>query len=66
MRATPVAKAATGGVVRRGVQTAVIAMVLLMATAVCVLAAALGVDSHGPFDKAFTVPGGRLDPIIRR
>ncbi len=55
-----------GGVVRRGVQTAVIAMVLLMATAVCVLAAALGVDSHGPFDKAFTVPGGRLDPIIRR
>ncbi len=58
MRAAPVARAVAGELTRRRVQTAVIAAVLLIATAACVLAAALVADSNGPFDKAFAVQRG--------
>ena len=59
MRAAPVARAAAGDLTQHRVQTAVIAAVLLIATAACVLAVALVTDSDGPFDKAFAVQRGR-------
>jgi putative ABC transport system permease protein len=58
IRAKAVIRAAAGGIARRRVQTAVIAVVLLIATLACVLAAALVVDSNGPFDKAFAAQRG--------
>jgi len=58
MRPAPVAAAVAGGLARRRVQTAVITLVLLIATTACVLAVALVADSNGPFDRAFAVQRG--------
>jgi putative ABC transport system permease protein len=53
-----VAAAVAGGIARHRVQTAVIALVLMIATTTCVLAVALVVDADGPFDKAFAAQRG--------
>lgn len=58
MRVAPVARAAAGGISRRRVQATVIAVVLLISSMACILAAALVVDSSGPFDKAFAAQRG--------
>lgn len=58
MTTAPVLTAAAGGLVRHRVQTIVIAVVLLITSTACVLAAALIVDSDGPFDKAFAAQRG--------
>ena len=55
----PVARAVRGGVGRRrGVQTIVIAVVLVVSTASSVLGLALVVDSHATFDRAFSAQRG--------
>ena len=54
-----VARAVRGGVGRRrGVQTIVIALVLVVSTASSVLGLALVVDSHATFDHAFSTQRG--------
>jgi putative ABC transport system permease protein len=54
-----VAQAVRGGIGRRrGVQTIVIAMVLIVSTASSVLGLALVVDSHATFDHAFSAQRG--------
>jgi putative ABC transport system permease protein len=58
MRVAPVARAAAGGISRRRVQATVIAVVLLISSMACMLAAALVVDSSGPFDKALAAQRG--------
>jgi putative ABC transport system permease protein len=58
MRAGPVARAATGGLARRRVQTIVIGLVLLVSTGASVLALALVADSSSPFNRAFAVQHG--------
>jgi putative ABC transport system permease protein len=50
--------AARGGVARRRTTTFVIAIVLLVSTAACVLALGLVVDSRSPFDTAFAAQHG--------
>ena len=58
MRVGPVARAATGGLTRRRVQTLVIGLVLLVSTGASVLALALVADSSSPFDRAFAAQHG--------
>ena len=58
MRPGPVARAATGGLTRRKVQTIVIGLVLLVSTGASVLALALVADSSSPFDHAFAAQRG--------
>ena len=58
MNASPVTRAATGGLTRRRVQTIVIGLVLLVSTGACVLALALVADSSTPFDHAFAAQRG--------
>jgi putative ABC transport system permease protein len=60
MRVTPppALRAAAGGLSGRRVQTAVIALVVLAATASCTLALGLLVDSSAPFDHAFAAQRG--------
>ena len=58
MRAGPVARAATGGLTRRKVQTIVIGLVLLVSTGASVLALALVADSSSPFNRAFAAQHG--------
>lgn len=54
-----VARAVRGGIgPRRGVQTVVIALVLVVSTASSVLGLALVVDSHATFDHAFSAQRG--------
>ena len=54
-----VARAVRGGIGRRrGVQTIVIALVLVVSTASSVLGLALVVDSHATFDHAFSAQHG--------
>ena len=54
-----VARAVRGGIGRRrGVQTIVIALVLVVSTASSVLGLALVVDSHATFDHAFSAQRG--------
>src|SRR6516225_6429702 len=54
-----VARAVRGGIGRRrGVQTIVIALVLVVSTASSVLGLALVVDSHATFDNAFSAQRG--------
>jgi putative ABC transport system permease protein len=54
-----VARAVRGGIgPRRGVQTVVIALVLIVSTASSVLGLALVVDSHATFDHAFSAQRG--------
>jgi putative ABC transport system permease protein len=54
-----VARAVRGGIGRRrGVQTVVIALVLVVSTASSVLGLALVVDSHATFDQAFSAQRG--------
>jgi len=54
-----VARAVRGGIGRRrGVQTIVIALVLVVSTASSVLGLTLVVDSHAPFDHAFAAQHG--------
>ncbi|HEY3902456.1 MAG TPA: FtsX-like permease family protein [Streptosporangiaceae bacterium] len=50
--------AVRGGLTRKRVQTMVIGLVLLVSTGASVLAVALLVDSHSPFDHAFTAQRG--------
>ena len=57
-RAGPVARLVAGGLTRRRVQTIVIGLVLVISTAASVLAAALLVDSRGPFDHVFAAQHG--------
>jgi putative ABC transport system permease protein len=54
----PALRAARGGLTGRRVQTAVISLVVLAATAACTLALGLLVDSNAPFDHAFTAQQG--------
>ena len=54
----PALRAARGGLSGRRVQTAVIALVVLAATAACTLALGLLVDSNAPFDHAFAAQRG--------
>jgi putative ABC transport system permease protein len=58
MRAGPVARAVTGGLSRRRVQTAVIALVVLVSATASMLALALVADSAAPFDHAFAARRG--------
>ena len=58
MRVGPVARAATGGLTRRRVQTIVIGLVLPVSTGASVLALALVADSSSPFDRAFAAQHG--------
>jgi putative ABC transport system permease protein len=59
MRLGAVARAVRGGIGRRrGVQTIVIALVLVVSTASSVLGLALVVDSHATFDHAFAAQRG--------
>ncbi|HET7014857.1 MAG TPA: FtsX-like permease family protein, partial [Streptosporangiaceae bacterium] len=58
MRAGPVGRAVRGGLTRKRVQTIVIGLVLLVSTGASVLAVALLVDSHSPFDHAFSAQRG--------
>ena len=59
MRPGAVARAVRGGIGRRrGVQTIVIALVLVVSTASSVLGLALVVDSHATFDNAFSAQRG--------
>jgi putative ABC transport system permease protein len=59
MKAIPPAfLAARGGLSGRRVQTAVIALVVLAATAACTLALGLLTDSNAPFDHAFAAQRG--------
>lgn len=59
MSAGPVGRAVRGGIGRRrGVQTIVIALVLVVSTASSVLGLALVVDSHATFDHAFSAQRG--------
>jgi putative ABC transport system permease protein len=53
-----VGRAIRGGLTRKRVPTIVIALVLLVSTGASVLAVALLVDSHSPFDHAFTAQKG--------
>src|SRR6516225_6681253 len=54
-----VARAVRGGIGRRrGVQTIVIALVLVVSTASSVLGLALVADSHATFDQAFSAQRG--------
>ena len=53
-----VGRAVRGGLTRKRVQTMVIGLVLLVSTGASVLAVALLVDSHSPFDHAFTAQRG--------
>ena len=55
---TAVGRAIRGGLTRKRVQTIVIGLVLLVSTGASVLAVALLVDSHSPFDHAFTAQRG--------
>jgi putative ABC transport system permease protein len=54
MTAGATVRAVRGGITRRRLQTTVIALVVLVATASTVLALALVVDSNAPFDHAFS------------
>jgi putative ABC transport system permease protein len=54
----PALRAARGGLSGRRVQTAVIALVVLAATAACTLALGLLTDSNAPFDHAFAAQRG--------
>ena len=58
MRASPAVRAARGGLSGRRVQTIVIGLVVLVATAASTLALGLLVDSHAPFDHAFAAQHG--------
>ena len=58
MTVTPVVRAAAGGISHRRVQASVIAVVLLISSMAGMLAAALVVDSDGPFDRAFAAQRG--------
>ena len=59
MSSGAVARAARGGIGRRrGVQTIVIALVLVVSTASSVLGLTLVVDSHATFDHAFSEQRG--------
>lgn len=53
-----VGRAVRGGLTRKRVQTIVIGLVLLVSTGASVLAVALLVDSHAPFDHAFAAQRG--------
>ncbi|HEX9624364.1 MAG TPA: FtsX-like permease family protein, partial [Streptosporangiaceae bacterium] len=55
---TAVGRAIRGGLTRKRVQTIVIGLVLLVSTGASVLAVALLVDSHSPFDHAFAAQRG--------
>jgi putative ABC transport system permease protein len=54
----PVGRVAGGGLTRRRLQTAVIALVLLVSCAASVLALGLVVESRSPFDHAFAAQRG--------
>jgi putative ABC transport system permease protein len=58
MRASPVVRAARGGLAGRRVQAVVIGLVVLVATAASTLALGLLVDSNAPFDHAFAAQHG--------
>src|SRR5690242_21944200 len=59
MRPGAVARAVRGGIGRRrGIQTIVIALVLIVSTASSVLGLALIVDSNATFDHAFSAQRG--------
>jgi putative ABC transport system permease protein len=58
MRASPVVRAARGGLSGRRVQAIVIGLVVLVATAASTLALGLLVDSNAPFDHAFAAQHG--------
>ena len=58
MRAAPVVRAVRGGVTRRRLQTIVIGLVVLVATAAATLGLGLLIDSNGPFRHAFTAQHG--------
>ena len=54
----PALRAARGGLTGRRVQTVVISLVVLAATAACTLALGMLVDSNAPFDHAFASQHG--------
>jgi putative ABC transport system permease protein len=58
MRPGAIGAAVRGGLARRRVQAAVIALVLLVSTAASVVGLALAVDSNAPFDRAFAAQRG--------
>jgi len=58
MRARPVARAVSGGLTRRQVQTVVIFTVLLVSTASATLGLGLLLDSNSPFQHAFAAQRG--------
>lgn len=58
MKAGPVGRAVRGGLTRKRTQTVVVGLVLLISTGAAVLALALLVDSHAPFDHAFAAQHG--------
>ena len=58
MRASPLVRAARGGLSGRQVQAIVIGLVVLVATAASTLALGLLVDSNAPFDHAFAAQHG--------
>jgi putative ABC transport system permease protein len=58
MRPGAIGAAVRGGLARRRVQAAVIALVLLVSTGASVVGLALAVDSSAPFDRAFAAQHG--------
>ena len=58
LRLPPALRAARGGLTGRRVQTVVISLVVLAATAACTLALGMLVDSNAPFDHAFASQHG--------
>jgi putative ABC transport system permease protein len=58
LRLPPALRAARGGLTGRRVQTVVISLVVLAATAACTLALGMLVDSNAPFDHAFAAQHG--------